>query len=168
MKLITKFLIAVLLSTGAVFAAEEAKPKKTNKAAPSLADRMMKRFDGIELEESQTAKIKELAAGAEAKLGDLRGKAALTEEQRKAQRAAITAAKEAGKSPEEAKESVAAAVSLTEEQKAAQVESKKIQSELNKAVTALLTDQQKEAIMSARKSKKKPAAESKKPKEKTR
>lgn len=164
MKLITKILIAVFLSTGAVFAADEAKPKKTKKAAPSLADRTLKRFADVELNESQTAKIKDLASAADAKLKDIRAKSALTDEQRTAQRAALTAAKEAGKTPKEAKESVVAAVALTDDQKAAQTEAKKIQGEFSKAVNELLTDQQKEALAAARKSKKKPAASSDKPK----
>jgi len=123
----------------------------------------LKRLAKAELTEEQVKKVKELAAEYAPKLAAARKKGvdALPPEVRKARAEAMNKAKEAGKKPSE----VVTAFKLTPEQQEAmniaQKEAKEIQGAFNKAVMALLTDQQRKAIKKAqgeKKPKKKPAA----------
>ena len=111
--------------------------------------------------DDQKAKIQEAAKTAEAKIAELRSAAALTDAQRQAQRDAVKAAKDAGKTPKEIKEASAAATQLSEAQLAAQKQVKAASGDFNKAVQALLTDEQKTKLRESRKKPK--SAEEKKP-----
>ncbi len=156
-----RIIVALALTAGmTAFAADEndAKPAKPTKGAPkkapaSLADRTIKRYEAVGLTEEQKTKIQEAAKVAETKMTDLKSKAALTDAQRQAQRDAVKAAKDAGKTPKEVKEASAAATQLSDAQIEAQKQMKAANAEFNKAVSALLTDEQKTKLKESRKKK---------------
>ena len=129
------------------FAADEAS-KKTKKAPASLAARIIKKYEAVSLTEDQTSKIKELASAAEKQIGDLKTAAALTDAQKEAQKTAMKAAKDAGKEKKDLREAVNAAVKLSDAQVAAQEKMRTVTREFNKAVQALLTDDQKNQAQS--------------------
>lgn len=134
--------------------AENAKAKKSNeKRTPNIV-RIPK---GIELSADQqtaVAKINEKYAG---KLGEIRKQIVglVTDEQRKAKAEAIKAAREAGKKGPEAREAVAKAGQLTDQQKAKAAELKKAGGEIMKQVHAefkgILTKEQLASLGSKRK-----------------
>ena len=135
--------ILAIASGSFLHGADEEKKKK---GPASLADRTLKRYESVELTDDQVAKIKELATTAQTKLAGVKEKADLTPEQRKARQDAIKKAKDEGKEKKDFRDAVSAAVTLTEDQKAAQAESKKIMGDFNKSVAGLLTEEQKAAM----------------------
>ena len=140
--------------------AEDEKKKKSKKAAASLADKAIKKYETAGLTEEQTGKIRELGTAAETKLKDAKAAAAMTDDQKKAQKAAMEAAKAAGKEKKELRDAVKAAVTLTEAQLAAQKQSKEIMGEFTKSVKALITEEQVAKMKAAageKKKKKEPA-----------
>lgn len=157
MKNTLRSLLVLVLAVGSLAHAADEPAKK--KGPASQADRILKQHEAAGLTDDQVAKIKEHATVADGKIAALRKQAALTADQRTAQKEATQKAKDAGKTGKEAREMVSAAVTLTAEQEAAKKETQTITQELNKAVTALLTDEQKAKLKEARGAgKKKPAA----------
>ena len=145
LRLVTLALLATCVGS---FAADETEKKKP-KASASIADRSLKRLEAAELTEDQVAKIRELAVAADKKIGDLKAAAALTDEQKAAQKTATQAAKDSGKDKKEARAAVSAALKLTDAQTEAQKGAKAASSEFNKAVQELLTDDQKAKLKAA-------------------
>ncbi|MEM1294978.1 MAG: hypothetical protein AAGH89_06400 [Verrucomicrobiota bacterium] len=154
MKKILYLFTSLAIAFGATLQAQDEAKKK--KGPVSLSDRIMKRYDAVGLTDDQMAQIKELGTAAEAKLAAAKEKAALSDEQKQAQREAMEAAKTAGKSGKELRAAASAATTLTEEQQAAKQEMKTINAEFGKSVAALLTEEQKTKAKEARAAKAKP------------
>ena len=128
--------------------------EKDSKKVPALQTQTLKRLQSAELTEEQIGKIKELVGQYNPKLMAARKKAndAVPRAQKKARREALKVAKEQGKK-------LVFAYKLTPEQQeaydAAQKETKSISGEFNKAVMALLSDEQKAKLPSRKNRKKK-------------
>ena len=106
---------------------------------------------GLTLTAEQKAKMDELCKDLGPKLMTIMKKMdTLTPEQKKAQAEAMKAARDAGKKGKEAADAVAAALKLTDEQKAKQAEMRKemapLEKELREKVMAVLTSEQKEQL----------------------
>lgn len=141
-------LLATLATTS--FAQDADKKKKKKEAGPPQAiAQLTKKLEGVGLTDDQNAKLKAITAEFTPKFAELNKKmaASLTDEQKKAKAEAVAKAKADGKKGKEAADAVAAAVTLTDEQKKTEQEVKdglkKLGSELNQAVMALLTPEQK-------------------------
>jgi Spy/CpxP family protein refolding chaperone len=157
--LLVKVLIASCLM-GLVtigFAQNEAgKKKKGNDPTAKLRKSVEDSDLGADLKE-KIVKIIDENAG---KLKEAQAKidSVLTDEQRRAKKAAQKAAKDAGKKGKEAADEVAAAVKLTDEQKKKTdeltAELNAAHAEMNKAINALLTPEQQEKIGTKGKKKK--------------
>jgi hypothetical protein len=141
MKRLTTQLLVLLLM--AVVAAPLAAQQQNKKKQPTLAERTLKRFAKAELNEEQTAKIKELATAAAPKLTAARKKAALTAEQRQAMSAARKKATDDGLKGKALREAVQAAGNLTDEQKVGVAEQRALTLEFNKATIGLLSEDQR-------------------------
>jgi len=143
-----------------------AAPKQAaeKKAPPCPAAQLVDRLtEGMTLNDQQKTKLDELKKEYGPKLMEARkGQDVLTPEQKKAQAQAIKEAREAGKKGVELREAGAAAVKLTDEQKAKMAEVRKLlmplEKELREKAMAFFTDEQKEQIKKkAAEAKKKPA-----------
>jgi len=101
---------------------------------------------GLELTDAQKAKIEDLKKTEGPKLREAMEKARdiLSEDQRTAQREAMSAAREAGKTPEEAREAGLKAAKPTDEQKKKLDEVQAVQKAVREKVEAVLTPEQKE------------------------
>ncbi len=117
----------------------------------SLLNRL-ENMRGLELTADQKEKIAELKKEYEPKLKELGEKmqSILTDEQKKARDEAMRAARQAGKRGAEARDAIAAAMKLTDEQKKQMEETRKamsdLQKEIREKVEGLLTDKQKEVL----------------------
>jgi len=137
--------LAILIAAP-LFAADKEKKQRKAPEKPDPAAAVLKRLEKANLTDEQVAKIKEMAAGIAEKAAAARAKAALTDEQKKAQQEIIKKAKEEGKSRKEVAEALKAAVKLTPEQEKAMEEARAAQAELMKKIMAMLTPEQKQAI----------------------
>jgi hypothetical protein len=143
--LIKTLIVSCLMGLVAVGFAQQDKKKKggndpTAKLRKSVADSDL----GADLKEKVVKVIDEHAG----KLKELQGKvdATLTDDQRAAKKAAQKAAKDAGKKGKQAQDEAFAAMKLTDDQKKKYDEANSAlqaaTGEMNKAVAALLTDDQ--------------------------
>jgi Spy/CpxP family protein refolding chaperone len=150
MKTMTRlFLVLGLVAlVGVVFAQETKKDKKGKRADPTAA--LKTKLESLDLSAEQKEKIDKIFAdqGAKVKAAAEKVAASLTAEQRKARNEAQQAAKAAGKKGKEANDEAMAAMKLTEEQKKAFDEATAAQREavqgLNKAISEVLTAEQRE------------------------
>ena len=140
----TVLMVALVLAIASPMLAAE--KKQELKAPPCPAAQMVERMTaGLALTAEQKSKLEPVCKELGPKMIDLTKKMAdvLAPEQKKAQAEARKAAKAAGKTGKEAYDAVMAAVKLTDEQKAKQVEPRKEMGELEKClrekVMAILT-----------------------------
>lgn len=148
--------LAAVLTTASVADEKEKKARQRGRRAPSVTSRFVK---GLELSPEQKEKVAALDKEFGAKLKELaeKRKNLLTEEQKKAQAAAMKearAAKADGKPTAEARKKIQAAVKLSEEQKKQQQAIGAAQREVQQAVVAslrkILTAEQQEKLPKAR------------------
>ena len=148
--------LAVLMSAACVADEKEKKGRKRERKAPTVTARFVK---GLELSEEQKGKVAAIDKEFGAKLKELaeKRKGLLTEEQKKAQAAAMKEARAAradGKPSAEARKKLLSAVKLTEEQKAQQKEiaaaQRKVQQSVIAALRKILTAEQQEKLPKAR------------------
>lgn len=156
LKVVTCLTLAVVLSAVTVADEKEKKGKNRQRKAPSVTARFVK---GLELSEEQKGKLAAIDKEYGAKLKELaeKRKNLLTEDQKKAQAAAMKEARAArgdGKPSAEARKKLQAAVKLTEEQQKQQKEISAAQREVQQAVIAslrkILTAEQQEKLPKAR------------------
>jgi Spy/CpxP family protein refolding chaperone len=152
MKTMTKlfFVLGLLALVGvAVGAQDEKKDKKGAKGGDPTAG-FKKRLESLDLTSEQKEKIDKLFVEHGPKLKEANAKvfASLTAEQRKARNEAQQSAKAAGKKGKEANEDALAAMKLTDDQKKVFDEATKGQQEANqaltKAISEILTPEQRE------------------------
>ena len=133
--------------------AQEAKPAQKGEKKPAaqknpggnqLLNAQLKKLEGAALSEEQTAKIKELVATYAPKINEARQKQGLSKEQAAAQKEARAKAQADGLKGKALQEAVTKALNLTEVQTTARAELQKVTAELNAAVVALLSPEQKE------------------------
>ena len=133
---------------------KKGKGKKRARKSPTATQRLVAK---IELTDEQKTQIGAINKQFSERFTALRTEMAslLTPEQKKAQRAANKAAKEAGQKPREARKAVDAALNLTEEQQSQRKEFRGKQQQLNvEIITALkgvLTAEQQELLPKQRK-----------------
>jgi hypothetical protein len=154
------FLVGCLVAVVSIaYAAEEKKPARKGGGGKTAG--VLKKLEGAGLPADVLEKVKKVVeehapkvAEAQAKLNSI-----LTDEQKKARDEAQKAAKAAGKDRKAAQADVEAALKLTDEQKKgleeAQRAAQTAQTDFNKAISALLTDEQKEKAGLAQKRKEK-------------
>ncbi|MEP3478130.1 MAG: hypothetical protein ABJZ55_02675 [Fuerstiella sp.] len=158
MKLVQQLLcfslvLAVSASTFADDADKKGKKKKGRKK-PTATQRFVAKLDLTDEQKTQVSEIdKKFAepfAANQKKMADI-----LTAEQKEAQKAAQKAAKEAGTKGAEARKAVAAALNLTDAQKASQKElmvaRRKMDGEIIAALKKVLTEEQQETLPQPRK-----------------
>ena len=124
--------------------------KKGNAKGPTTE--LRNKLASADLGADLTEKVKKIIDENEPKLKELQGKvdAVLTDEQKTARRDAQKAARQAGKKGKEAQDEVNAALKLTAEQQKKMDEAQKelgaARGEMNKAIAALLTDEQQQKL----------------------
>lgn len=145
-------ILAVAVLIASPLLAKEAK-KKAAKPAPCPADQYLTRMlADVTLTAEQKTKIDALKKEFGPKIMEARKKvdAVLTADQKKARGEAMKKAKADGKTGKEAAAAVAAAMKLTDDQKAKQAEAQKavaaLTKELDKAARDLLTAEQKASL----------------------
>jgi Skp family chaperone for outer membrane proteins len=132
------------------FAQNEGKKKKGGAADPTA--KLRKSLEESDLGADLKEKIGKIIDEHAPKLKEAQAKVdgVLTDDQRRAKKAAQKAAKDAGKKGKEAAAEVAAAVKLTDEQQKksdeATAELNAARAEMNKAINALLTDEQQQKL----------------------
>ena len=144
------FAIGLVALIGVAFGAQEQKKEKKGgkRADPTAA--IKTKLESLDLSAEQKEKIEKIFAdqGAKVKAAAEKVAASLTDEQRKARAEANKSAKAAGKKGKEASDEALAAMKLTDEQKKAYDEATKAQQEagqaLNKAISEVLTPEQRE------------------------
>ena len=150
--------IALVAAPAITAEADKKKKKKKNRArATRVVPRLDKQLNSLELSDEQKVKLKELRASVAPKLAAARKKGRLSKTQREARSQAQKKAKAEGKKGKAVRAAVAAAAELTEDQKAAQAEIRKLQGEYRRGVIGLLTAEQieKSGIKQRKKKKKK-------------
>ena len=150
--------VALTIAFPAIAAAEKGKKKEPLSPAAQRIERVVA---GLTLTDDQKAKLDTLKKEFDPKLTEAMKKTdVLTPEQKKAREAAAKAANAAGKTKKEINQAVAAAVTLTAQQKGQQAEAKKqmstLERELREGVMAALTAEQKEQLKTKPKERKKP------------
>ncbi len=168
MKSLFKFAVLVALAvvvamplSGAENEKKEKAKKEGKQASPAAA--LLKKFDGAGLSDEQKAQIEKIATEYAPKLAELKKNTA-NPELAKARKEAIEKAKAEGLEGQALKDTVAKAlqgVKPAEGQKGASDEAKKLHSEFNQAVLAVLTAEQKEKLNLNQPKGKKPAGEKK-------
>ena len=136
-------LLLPVLALAVIAPLDAAEKKKKARRQTDPAAQILRRLEKAELNEEQVAKIKELAAKFAPKLAEAQKKLGLTREQRKARREAGKKNKAESIKGKKARNAVNAAMNLSEEQKKAMVELRKLQSEFSKSAFALLSDEQR-------------------------
>jgi Spy/CpxP family protein refolding chaperone len=153
-------LVVSLAVAGSLRAADEGKKAHEGKHAQRPLAWAGVNVDQLKLTDDQKAKVADLQKEYAPQVADLYKKmqSILTDDQRKARQEAEKAAKEAGKTGKELHDAVAAAVTLTDEQKAKQGEVKAelapIAKEAREKLTAILTPEQQALLKPAKKAKK--------------
>ncbi len=146
----TAFVSTSFFSTSLVAQDAKGKKKKGGDQTPPAVAQLQKQLDGLDLNDEQKAKVKEIVAQHTTKIADAQKKvtALLTPEQRKARQEAAAKAKADGKKGKEAADAVNAALNLSADDKAkldaANKEAADVVAEMRKAVAGVLTDAQKE------------------------
>jgi len=147
--LLKTLIVSCLMGLVAVgFAQQDKKKGAKNDPTSKLRDKLASSDIGADLKEKivkiideNAGKLKELSAKVEA---------VLTDEQKTARNAARKAAKDAGKKNKEAETEVTAAMKLTDEQKKKMHEAEKAldaaRADMNKAIAALVTDEQAQSL----------------------
>jgi len=147
--LLKTLIVSCLMGLVAVgFAQQDKKKVAKNDPTSKLRDKLASSDIGADLKEKivkiideNAGKLKELSAKVEA---------VLTDEQKTARNAARKAAKDAGKKNKEAETEVTAAMKLTDEQKKKMDEAQKAldaaRADMNKAIAALVTDEQAQSL----------------------
>jgi hypothetical protein len=151
--LLSKFLVAgcVLAIVAALFAAQDSQGQEKKKKGDPTAG-IKKKLDDAELPADVLEKCKKVVEEHAPKIKEAQAKvdSILTDEQKKARAAAQKAAKDAGKKGKEAQDEITAALKLTDEQKTKMEEAQKglaaAQGDMNKALGALLSDEQKAKV----------------------
>ncbi|MCE9528423.1 MAG: hypothetical protein K8R36_20460 [Planctomycetales bacterium] len=152
MKTLTRLFLALglLALVGIAFGAQDAKKEKKGKGGGDPTAAIKKKLESVDLSAEQKEKIDKIVAehGPKLKAAAEKVAASLTDEQRKARAEANKAAKAAGKKGKEANDEALAAMKLTDDQKKAFNEATKAQQEasqaLNKAISEVLTPEQRE------------------------
>lgn len=174
--LICATLIATMACGLATADEEKTKPKgKRTRKAPSATQRFVAK---LELTEAQKKQVAEIDKKFGAKVQELTKKrqAILTDEQRATQRELMAKARKDGKQGQQMRKDMAAALKLTDAQKAQQKELAAVQQKLQKEIIAalgkVLTDEQKSklpkrASASGRDTKRQGNAKKKKPADKS-
>ena len=150
--------IALVAAPAITAEAEKKKKKKKNRnRAVRVVPRLDKRLASLELNDPQKAKLKELRTSFGPKLTEARKNGKLSKAQRKGRSEVQQKAKAEGKKGKALRAAVAAAISLTPEQQAAQVEIRKLQRDYRRGVMEILTAEQieKAGLKRAKKKKKK-------------
>lgn len=137
-------LAALLIAVVAAPLAAQQQNKK--KKQPTLAERTAKRYAKAELSEEQVAKIKVLAEKHGPAMQAAQKKAVLSAEQRTAMNAARKKAQTDGLKGKELRAAVQSAANLSDEQKEALAEQRKLSQEYSKAVLAVLTAEQRKKV----------------------
>jgi Skp family chaperone for outer membrane proteins len=147
--LLKTLVVSCLMGLVAVgFAQQDKKKKGGNDPTAKLRTKVQESDLGADLKEKVVKVIDEHAG----KLKELSAKveAVLTDDQKAARNAARKAAKDAGKKNKEAEAEVTAAMKLTDEQKKKMDEAQKAldaaRAEMNKAIAALVTDEQAQSL----------------------
>jgi hypothetical protein len=147
--LIKTLIVSCLMGLVAVgFAQQDKKKKAGNDPTAKLRGKLESSDLGADLKE-KVAKIIDASAG---KLKELQAKvdATLTDEQRAAKKAAQKAAKDAGRKGKAIQEEAMAAMKLTDEQKKKYDEAtaalNAATADMNKAIAALLSDEQAQSL----------------------
>ncbi|MEN6559023.1 MAG: hypothetical protein ABFC54_12685 [Thermoguttaceae bacterium] len=148
-------LLALLVSltvVGNLSAGEKKQRLERQHAAHRVADPVDAILRGVTLTDEQKAKINELKAEYGPKLLEAQQKmnGVLTAEQKKARNEAAKAARAAGKTPQETRKDIEAAVNLTDEQKETRKEFDSLRKEVQKKAMAILTPEQQEQLKAAR------------------
>ncbi|MFO0902101.1 MAG: Spy/CpxP family protein refolding chaperone [Pirellulales bacterium] len=142
-------LVVALASTSLVAQEAKGKKKKGGDQTPQAIAQLQKKLDELGLSDEQKAKIKEIVAQHSPKVAEAQKKAGsvLSPEQRKVRQEAMAKAKSDGKKGKEAAEAVAAALNLSADDKAkleaANKEAADAVAAMRKAVSDVLTDEQK-------------------------
>ncbi|MEX2173817.1 MAG: hypothetical protein WD872_05605 [Pirellulaceae bacterium] len=151
--LLVKTLVAsCLIGLVTVGFAQNENKKKRGKGKNDPTAGLRKKLESAELGEELTAKVKKVLDEHGPKLQEAQAKvnAVLTAEQRKAQQEARKSATDAGRKRKAATEEGVAAMKLTDEQKtkweAAEKEANAARVAMNKELSALLSDEQKEKL----------------------
>lgn len=150
--------IALVAAPAITAEADKKKKKKKNRSrATRVVPRLDRQLSALELSDEQKAKLKELRASLAPKLVAARKKGKLSKTQREARSQAQKKAKSEGKKGKAIRAAVAAAAELTDDQKAAQAEIRKLQGEYRRGVMGMLTADQiaKAGIKQPKKRKKK-------------
>lgn len=135
-------LLALALLIAVPGAAQEKKKKKGKKGAGNPLAQVVKKVKDAGADAAVVEKVEALAKEYGPKLAEARkGLGDAGKKMNEARKAAVAE----GKKGKELQEAVAAAVQLTDEQKAAQKASQELQQKFNKAVAALLTPEQLKA-----------------------
>lgn len=152
----TMILVLAILVLAAS-AESQAKEKKAKKVKPAAVPAAFKLPAGITLSAEQQAKLDEIKTEFATRLADAQKKVddVYTDEQKAARMAAREEAAAAGKKGKELRQAVAAAVTLTDEQRpkltAAEKELKQLNKEARKQVLGLLTAEQKQQLPAKKK-----------------
>ena len=136
-------MLVLVLAIAAPLAAEDKKKRKKKPGKRAAAGARIQFPKGVEPSAEQQEKLAELRKEYGPKIVAIRKKQALSKDVRKARAEALKKARAEGKKGKELRAAVAAAVPLTDEQKAAQAKMRALQKEIRAAVFALLTDEQK-------------------------
>lgn len=129
--------------------AEKGEKKKKGDGAPTAVAQLKKQLGALDLTEEQKKKLHDIMAEYSPKLAEAQKAAseALTPEQRKARQEAAAKAKSDGLKGKAAQEAVAKAINLTGDQKEkadkAEAHLRELVGEMRKAVSGVLTDEQK-------------------------
>jgi len=144
----------VLLFCCSLIAEEKAEKKAAKGKAAGPVAAIEKQIASLELGPDQKEKVDKILGDYKAKFAQNKS-AALTAEQKKAQKDAQEKAKADGKKGKEARAEVETALKLTDEQKKARAANQELQASLKKELSAVLNAEQLEkAGLQARKKKK--------------
>ena len=149
MKTFRNLVCLTLMAAVACSAVADEKEKKGKGKKPTATQRFVAKMELTDEQKTLVAAIdKQFAEKFDA--GRKTMDEILTDDQKKAQRAAQKAAKEAGTKPQDARKEVEAALNLTDEQKAerktAQADQKKLDVEVVAALKKILTAEQQEKL----------------------
>jgi Spy/CpxP family protein refolding chaperone len=149
MKTFRNLVCLTLMAAVACSAVADEKEKKGKGKKPTATQRFVAKMELTDEQKTLVAAIdKQFAEKFDA--GRKTMDEILTDDQKKAQRAAQKAAKEAGTKPQDARKEVEAALNLTDEQKAerktAQADQKKLDVEVVAALKKVLTAEQQEKL----------------------
>jgi hypothetical protein len=160
MKTVRTVLVLVLVLAVASPLLAKGKKGKGKAKNPSEIAKVLKLLQGLDLTTEQQGKIDALKSEFKPKIGDVKRKLAniLTPEQKQAKKDAQKAAKAAGKKGKQARQEIAAAVKLTDQQKTqtadANKELKSLAKDFRSKVMAVLTPEQQAKVKAAHPGKK--------------